>query len=75
MFQKGKMQYRNLGNSGLQVSALSFGTFTNTDCSYEENLEIVKKCFQNGINFIDTSESYVNGKGEETLGKILKEIG
>ena len=31
-------------------------------------------CLSNGINYFDTSESYVNGKGEETLGKIFQEL-
>ena len=34
MFKESDMMYRNLGNSGLKVSVLSMGMFTNCDIPY-----------------------------------------
>lgn len=43
MFQNANMEYRYVGNSGLQVSALSFGNWSMED-NYENNLALIKKC-------------------------------
>ena len=66
-----KMEYRYLGNSGLRVSVLSFGTWVNND---DEKLveDSVKVALENGVNFFDTAEIYGLGKAEIALGKALK---
>lgn len=63
MFKKGSMEYRRLGGSGLLVSVLSYGNF-NSDgvISFEDQVKIIKACFENGINFIDTAELYSEGR-------------
>lgn len=57
------MEYRRLGGSGLLVSILSYGNF-NSDgvISFEDQVKIIKTCFENGINFIDTAEIYSEGR-------------
>lgn len=41
----------------------------------QEAIPIIKKAFELGINFFDTSNNYSNGDSERVLGKALKEIG
>ena len=68
------MEYRNFRNSGLLVSAISYGNGMKDYSDYEEAVAIIKACLQNGINHFDTGEIYGPGKGEAMLGKALKEI-
>jgi voltage-dependent potassium channel beta subunit len=70
------MEYRRLGKSGLQVSALSLGswvTFGNqiTDKTAEN---LMKIAYDNGVNFFDNAETYADGKSEIVMGKILKKL-
>jgi voltage-dependent potassium channel beta subunit len=70
------MVYRYLGNTGLKVSLLSFGTWLTAHSAAEEAtmIECVKKCWEHGINFFDTAEIYGMGVAETILGKALKEL-
>ncbi len=71
------MEYRRLGKSGLQVSALSFGswlTFGN-QISDEDAQALMFKAYDVGINFFDNAEQYAAGKSELVMGKILKNSG
>lgn len=68
------MEYRRLGKSGLQVSALSFGswlTFGNqiSDKTADELMDIA---YDAGVNFFDNAEGYAEGKSEIVMGNILK---
>lgn len=67
------MQYRSLGNSGLQVSAIGLGTnqFGGKVDQAGVN-EIIDGSIDLGINFIDTANMYQQGRSEETLGVALK---
>ena len=71
------MEYRFLGNSGLQVSALSLGSWVtfggqiNLDRSYE----IMKAAYNQGINFFDNAEVYANGNSEIVMGQAIKKAG
>ena len=69
------MIYRNLGNTGLKVSVLSFGNFTQSTETQEENDKIIKICWDAGINFFDTAESYFAGNSEISLGNSIKSLG
>lgn len=71
-----KMIYRYLGNSGLQVSVLSYGNWlnSNTQETYELTRDAIKKCFDAGINFFDTAEIYGFGVAETVMGKAFKEL-
>lgn len=68
------MEYRRLGKSGLQVSALSFGSWITFGKQIENNTadELLSIAYDNGINFFDNAEIYANGKSEEVMGSILK---
>ena len=76
------MDYRQLGHSGLKVSALSFGTgtFTGGDNPFfqawgqtgvEEATRLVDICLDAGINVFDTADIYSKGISEEILGKAI----
>ncbi len=70
------MNYRRLGRSGLQLSALSFGSWV----TYSNQLdmraarELMATAFDAGINFFDNAEVYANGSSEEIMGTVLKEL-
>ena len=69
-----KMEYRYLGNSGLRVSVLGWGSMmmgTDTD---ENNKNAIKTLISHGINFFDSAEIYDLGKCETALGKAIKEL-
>jgi aryl-alcohol dehydrogenase-like predicted oxidoreductase len=82
--KKEVMEYRQLGRSGLKVSALSFGTVTfgggsdffkawgNSDV--EEAKRLISICMDAGINLFDTANSYSRGLSEEVLGEALKGV-
>ena len=57
-----KMVYRFLGNTGLKVSVLSFGTMMTTDNQETvDNLILcIRAAWDHGINFFDTAEIYSN---------------
>ena len=75
------MEFRQLGNSGLKVPVLSFGTGTfggkgdffaawgSTDV--KEATRLIDICLDSGINFFDTANGYSSGASEEILGKAL----
>ncbi|MCB0539691.1 MAG: aldo/keto reductase, partial [Bacteroidetes bacterium] len=71
------MEYRRLGNSGLQVSALSFGSWVTfgSQIDYQNSENLMKLAYENGVNFFDNAEVYASGKSEEVMGKILNKMG
>jgi voltage-dependent potassium channel beta subunit len=70
------MEYRRLGNSGLQVSALSFGTWVTfgNQISDEVAEELMITAYEAGINFFDNAETYAAGKSEIVMGNILRKL-
>jgi aryl-alcohol dehydrogenase-like predicted oxidoreductase len=69
------MEYRNLGRSGLQVSAVGLGCNNIGRQVDQENANaIVDKCVEMGITLFDGADVYGSerGRGEEVLGKALK---
>mmetsp|Transcript_32930 Transcript_32930/g.32605 ORF Transcript_32930/g.32605 Transcript_32930/m.32605 type:complete len:343 (+) Transcript_32930:36-1064(+) len=68
------MIYRNLGNSGLKVSAIGFGNWlTGHNMEIEEaQFQCFQKSIDAGINFFDTAEVYGAGNAETVFGNILK---
>ena len=71
------MQYRRLGKSGLEVSALSFGSWLTFGNQITD--EVAEKCmiaaYNAGVNFFDNAEVYANGKSEIAMGKIIRKHG
>jgi voltage-dependent potassium channel beta subunit len=69
------MEYRRLGRSGLQVSALSFGAWVSFDTQMQ--VDEAKKCmvaaYDAGVNFFDNAEAYAGGKAEIIMGEVLKD--
>lgn len=72
------MEFRKLGNTGLELSALSFGAsslgaeFRQVDIN--EAMKSVHVALDRGMNFIDTSPYYGRGMSEVLLGPALREI-
>ena len=74
------MEYRQLGRSGLRVSALTLGTMTfggrgifanvgTTDVKLARRQ--VDQCIDAGVNLVDTADVYSDGLAEEILGEVL----
>ena len=68
------MKYRYLGNSGLQVSELSYGAWvTFGDQMAEKKAEdCMHAAYETGVNFFDNAEVYADGQAELIMGNILK---
>ena len=71
------MQYRRLGRTGWDVSAISFGAWaiggTWGNVKDEDSLAALHKAIDMGVNFIDTADVYGDGRSERLISKILKE--
>ena len=72
------MEFRALGNTGLELSALSFGAsslgaeFRQVDIN--EAMRAVQVALDRGMNFIDTSPYYGRGMSEVLLGPALRDV-
>lgn len=71
------MIYKNLGRSGLKVSAIGLGNWVNGNKPEDiaRNEEILKKAWEAGINFFDTAEGYGQGEAEIQLGAAIRKLG
>ena len=68
------MEYRHLGKSGIQVSALGLGTNNFGGRTDEEtSVRVLLHALDLGINFIDTANTYSKGESEEIIGRALGE--
>lgn len=70
------MEYRRLGKSGLQVSALSFGSWLTFGLQIDDATaeQLMIKSYDAGINFFDNAEGYAAGKSEIVMGNILHKL-
>ena len=70
------MEYRKLGNSGLKVSELSFGSWVTFNKQVDTSLaeKMFGTCFDAGINFFDNAEGYERGMSEIVMGEALKKL-
>ena len=68
------MEYRRLGRSGLQVSALSLGSWLTFGKQITDDVaeDLMVTAYENGVNFFDNAEIYARGKSEIVMGNILK---
>lgn len=71
------MQYRHLGNLGIQVSALGFGAMRlpageDGKVDLEQSVPILRRGIDLGINYIDTAYVYINGTSEVAVGQAIK---
>lgn len=72
------MNYRTLGRTGLQVSALGFGCGAVGGLlvrgDYDEMVRTVARAIEAGITYFDTARLYGNGQSETSLGRILADL-
>ena len=71
------MLYRRLGQTGLQVSALSFGAWVTFGNQINDDTarELLETAYQAGVNFFDNAEGYAAGQAEVVMGRILRNSG
>lgn len=88
--QSAGMEYRPLGRTGLQVSAVSLGAWEiggAVNLTFDKlgtiahgwgrtddraSLDLIDRCRQAGVNFIDTAPIYGDGHSEELVGRALR---
>jgi aryl-alcohol dehydrogenase-like predicted oxidoreductase len=58
--------FRELGSTGCKVSEVGFGAMNMRD------EELVRAAIDNGINYIDTAHSYMNGENERIVGRVMR---
>ena len=70
------MQYRKLGNSGLKISELSFGSWVTFHKQVDSKLaeKMFGLCLDSGVNFFDNAEGYERGMSEIVMGEALKTL-
>ena len=72
------MNYRPLGNTGLNVSEIGFGCGNVGGLmirgEHADQVNAVARAMELGINYFDTASSYGNGQSETNLGRVLKEL-
>ncbi len=61
-----RISYRNLGSTGFRASTVGFGSM-NT-----RNGDLIHAAIDNGINYIDTANSYMRGENERIVGSVMK---
>src|SRR5260370_31799343 len=73
------MEQRPLGSTGLTVSALGFGCgavgglMVRGDAA--EQRQAVSRALDAGITYFDTAAQYGDGKSEENLGRVMRDLG
>ncbi|TCJ31289.1 MULTISPECIES: aldo/keto reductase, partial [unclassified Parafrankia] len=68
-------RYRRFGTTGVEVSTqclgtMNFGRLGSTDP--DDNVRIINRALDGGINFIDTADVYSHGESEEIIGRAVK---
>lgn len=71
------MEYRNLGTSGLKISALSLGAWVTYGGQVGEEVafECMTAAYEAGVNFFDNAEAYAGGQAEVVMGNVIKRTG
>ncbi len=71
------MEYRTLGRTGWNVSAISFGAWAIGgswgDVNDNESIQALRKAVELGVNFFDTADVYGDGRSERLLAQLRKE--
>lgn len=70
------MQYNRLGQAGIRVSELGFGSWITfgKQIGLNEIKRLMHYAFDHGINFFDNAESYAHGEAEILMGKAIREF-
>jgi voltage-dependent potassium channel beta subunit len=71
------MLYRQLGKTGLKISALSFGAWVTFGKQIGNPVarKLLHTAYDAGVNFFDNAEAYAEGQAEVVMGGILKRSG
>jgi aryl-alcohol dehydrogenase-like predicted oxidoreductase len=71
------MDYRELGRTGWNVSAISFGAWaiggTWGDVEDRESLAALHRALDRGVNFFDTADVYGDGRSERLLAQLRED--
>ena len=66
------MKTKRLGRTGVQVSALCFGTMSfGGDADEAESAKMYAACRDAGVNFFDCADNYAGGRAERILGALM----
>ena len=67
------MEYRKMGKTGLQLSALSFGSWITFHKQINDGIadELMGIAYDAGVNFFDNAEVYAAGESEKMMGRVL----
>ena len=66
------MEYRRLGQTGLEISTIGLGTNNfGGRMDYDATKKVLHQTMEEGINFLDCANTYGGGKSEEFIGKAL----
>lgn len=72
------MEYRDLGTTGLKISAISFGAGPVSTLMVgqdeEAQLAVIRAAVEHGINWFDTAATYGGGQSERSLGHALHRL-
>lgn len=73
------MQYRQLGTTGIRISAVSFGAgpvpaLLTASGQHDQQLATVRRAIEAGINWFDTAATYGDGQSEASLGQALSAL-
>lgn len=68
------MEYRRMGKSGLQLSALSFGSWVTFHKQINDKKadELMGYAYDQGVNFFDNAEVYALGESENMMGRVIQ---
>jgi len=74
------MQYRKLGKTNYQVSAMGYGAWGIGGKQWlggsdDESIAALRRAIELGLNFIDTALAYGDGHSEQLVGHVVRETG
>lgn len=67
------LAYRPFGNTGLHVSQVGFGSYR-IDVGVDAHRQALRHALLHGINLIDTSANYADGRSEQLIGEVLTKL-
>jgi aryl-alcohol dehydrogenase-like predicted oxidoreductase len=73
------MKYRNLGDTGIEVSTVGFGLWTVSTGWWgvdddEHARRLLRRAYDSGVTFFDTADTYGQGRGETLLAEALGDV-
>ncbi len=70
------MEYRNMGRTGLKLSAISFGAWVTFGDQIDSKVatDLIHRAYEAGINFFDNADIYANGKAEQVMGAAIQDL-